>query len=143
MAKLSSDAEDEIVQRLEQQIRDKKKREIFHYRIKLAKKLMLLIVIAAVACGVHYRYQIGGLAAEMTERTPDPSLVGAPATTKAKVARRLAEIKKKHEEEKGSTGESGTGRPQAIAALGELDKVARRLAEIQKKHEEELEDIMK
>jgi hypothetical protein len=98
MAKWSAAGEREIRERWLQGIQDKKRRQLLQRRVQLVRRCLLLVVLAAVASGVYFRDHIGGLAAEMTVRAPDPSLIATPAS-KAKIARKMAELRKEHEDE--------------------------------------------
>ena len=98
MAKWSADGEREIWERWQLGIQNKQRRALVLQRYYLAKKCLLLVALGAVACAVYFRDHIGGLAAEMTVRTPDPSLIATPAS-KAKTARKMAEVRKERDDE--------------------------------------------
>ena len=98
MAKFSADAESEILARWHRRLHIKQQREQFLRRCAITKRCLFGVALIGVAGAAYFANHLGGLAAQVTIRAPDPSLQ-APPKSNAKHMRQLAAQRKQREED--------------------------------------------
>lgn len=84
---------------------DSAKRVVEHNRqmaqvaqlIRITKLALMFLAVAGVGTGLYFARDLGGMAANMSSSEPDPTLIGTPSETKAKVQRKMAEIRRQQE----------------------------------------------
>jgi hypothetical protein len=133
VTKYSADAENEIAEKQRKVEEHNQRAALFARRVQLAKTGLLMVALLGIGAGLYFARDLGGVAATMASHEPDPSLSAPILPSKAKVQRKLAEIRKKQiadldEIEGGDSQDNGEQYqlPEEVKGKGKLSEARKK-----------------